>query len=74
MLTAVFVLRFRVWERPMQGVAYFVFFAVLDFTAMWLWVPPGAFGPGLGFLCLALTVPAVVAIVLVRRHEQYERD
>ena len=54
LLTAIFVLRFRVWERPRHAIAYFVFFAALDFTAMWQWVPAGAFGPGLGVVCLAL--------------------
>ena len=68
------MLRFRGWTRPLLSASYFAFFATLDFVAMHWFVPPGAFGPALGALCLGLTVPAVVAIVLVRRHEPYERD
>ena len=74
LLTAIYVLRFRGWEQPRVTAAYFVFFATLEIVATHYFIPPDAFGPELGILCLALTVPAVIAVVLVRRHERFERD
>ena len=70
LLTSLFVLRFRGWRRPALVVAYFVFFAVLEIVATRFFLPPGAFGPGLGYLCLALTVPVLIAVGLLRRLEQ----
>jgi hypothetical protein len=74
LLTSLYVLRFRGWTRPGVAVAYFASFATLEVVATHWLIPPGAFGPALGYVCLGLTVPAVIAIVLVRRHERYERD
>jgi hypothetical protein len=74
LLTSVYVLRFRGWTKPGVVAAYFVFFATLEVVATHYFIPPDAFGPGLGYLCLGLTVPALVAVFLVRRHEQHERE
>ena len=70
LLTALYVLRFRGWHRPVQVALYFVLFAAVELAATHWFLPPGAFGPGLGVLCLALTVPCLVAAFLLRRHEQ----
>jgi hypothetical protein len=74
LLTSMYVLRFRGWTKPRVVAAYFVFFATLEVVATHYAVPPGAFGPGLGYVCLGLTVPTLVAVFLVRRHEQHERE
>ena len=69
LLTALYVLRFRGWRRPLAVAGYFVFFAALEVGAARL-LPPGAFGSGLGILCLALSVPVLVAAYLVWRQER----
>lgn len=73
LLTALFVLRFRGWNRPLAVVGYFVFFAALEIGATRL-LPPGAFGPALGILCLALTVPVLIAAGLVWRQERRQDE
>lgn len=73
LLTALFVLRFRGWKRPLAVVGYFAFFAALEIGATQL-LPPGAFGSGLGILCLALAVPVLIAAYLVWRHEKREGE
>ena len=70
LLTSLYVLRFRAWQRPGMVALYFMFFAGLEVVASRYFLPPGAFGPGLGYLCLALTVPVLLASFLVWRHEQ----
>ena len=47
LLTALFVLRFRGWNRPLAVVGYFVFFAALEIGATRL-LPPGAGTPRCG--------------------------
>ena len=73
LLTSVYVLRFRGWTRPWNAAAFFATFATLELVATRYFIPPGAFGPELGWLCLGLSVPVVVAIVIVRRHERHAR-
>ena len=70
LLTSLFVLRFRGWKRPIAVLLYFVFFAVVEVLASRYFLRPGAFGPGLGYLCLALTPPVLIAAFLVWRHEK----
>jgi hypothetical protein len=69
LLTSLYVLRFRGWDRPYRVALYFGFFAAIELVAAHWLLPRDAFGVGLGYLCLALTVPVLVAVVLVRRHE-----
>ena len=69
LLTALYVLRFRGWNRPLAVAGYFVFFAAIEIGATQL-LPPGAFGIGLGILCLGLAVPVCVAAWFVWRQEQ----
>lgn len=73
LLTSLYVLRFRGWTRPVAVVGYFAFFAALEVAATRL-LPPGAFGPGLGYLCLGLTFPVAIAAYLVWRHERREGE
>jgi hypothetical protein len=70
LLTALYTLRFRGWTRPSAVFAYFVFFALLEMSASHYLLPPGAFGPGLTYLCTFLTFPVLIAAYLVYRHEQ----
>ncbi len=74
LLTSLWILRFRGWTRPVAAACYFLFFAAVEIVATRFFLPPGAFGPGLGMLCLALTVPVLLAAYLVRRHEIRERE
>ena len=73
LLTSLYVLRFRGWTKPGVVAAYFVTFATLEVVATHWFIPPGAFGPALGYVCLALTAPCLVAVFLVRRYERTER-
>lgn len=74
LLTSLYILRFRGWDRPLAVAVYFVFFAALEFLATHYFLPPGAFGPGLGMVCLGLTVPVLVAAFLVWRHERRQGE
>ena len=73
LLTSLYVLRFRGWKKPLWVAGYFVFFAALEIGATAM-LPPGAFGSGLGILCLSLSVPVLVAAYLVWRHEQRQGE
>jgi len=73
LLTALFILRFRGWKRPLAVVGYFGFFAALEIGAAQL-LPPGAFGSGLGILCLSLAVPVLIAAYLVWRQEKRQGE
>ncbi len=70
LLTALYVLRFRGWKRPLSVLAYLVFFVVLEVVASRYFLPPGAFGSGLAWVCFGLTLPVVVVTILVWRHER----
>ena len=74
LLTSLYILRFRGWKRPGIVVIYFLFFAILEWVATRYFLPPGAFGPILGKLCLGLSVPVLVAAYLVWRHEIREAE
>ena len=70
LLTSLFILRFRGWRRPIAVVVYFAFFVALEIVASHYFMPPGAFGSGLAMVCFGLTVPVLIASVLVWRHER----
>ena len=74
LLTALYVLRFRGWTRPGRVALYFGFFAALELVATRYFLPPGAFGAGLGYLCLGLTLPVLIAAFLVWRHERVQGE
>ena len=70
LFTAVFALKFRYWGRPKLLACYWALFAGLEWVLHAHFIPPDAFGDWLGILCSALTVPVVIAIILLHRHEQ----
>ena len=70
LLTSLFVLRFRAWKRPVAVALYFLFFLVLEVGASHYFMPPGAFGSWLAIVCFGLTVPVLIAVYLVWRHEE----
>jgi len=74
LLSALYVLRFRGWTQPRRVVIYFAFFATIEMIASHYFIPRDAFGPLLGYLCLGLTVPVLVAAFLVWRHEHKEGE
>ncbi len=69
LLASLYMLRFRAWRRPILVVAYFAFFASLEWVAARYFLPPDALPSTIGWLCLGLTVPVLVATFLVRRQE-----
>ena len=70
LLTAVFALKFRYWRRPGILTLYAALFFGLEWVGHRYLLPQEVFGAWLGYLCLALTVPVVVAIILLDRYEQ----
>lgn len=70
LLTSLYILRFRGWNRPLAVCVYFLFFVVLEIGASHFFTRPGAFGSGLSIVCFGLTVPVLVAAFLVWRHER----
>ena len=69
LLTALFALRFRYWRRPKILIGYAGLFFVAEYLGH-RYLPMDAFGPWLTWLCFGLTVPVVVAILLLDRHER----
>jgi hypothetical protein len=69
LLTAMFSFRHRLWDRPLQLAIYFVTFMTLEATVQHFFLPPGAFGMEIGFLCLALAMVFLVVTTLMRRIE-----
>ena len=69
LLTSMFALKFRYWNRPKLLVAYATVIGVAEWWGHEYIVPPGAFGYWLPILCFGLSVPIIVAIVLLHRHE-----
>ena len=69
LFTALFALKFRYWRNPKIIFLY----ALVIFLAQW-WchsiLPIDAFGHWLTILCFSLTVPVVLAIILIDRHER----
>lgn len=74
LLASLYMLRFRAWRRPILVVAYFAFFTSLEWVAARYFLPPDALPSAIGWLCLALTVPVLVATFLVRRQELLHGD
>lgn len=71
LLTSLFILRFRGWKRPVAVVLYFLFFLGLETAASQWFLPPGAMGAEIAYVCFGLSVPVLVAAYLVWRHEQH---
>ena len=69
LLTSLFVLRFRAWRRPATVVVYFLFFTGLEWGAA-QFMPPGGLPDAIGWLCLGLTLPVLVATYFVWRAER----
>jgi|GEM_PF-2357213 len=72
LFTSIFALKFRYWHRPKLLTLYaiLIFFAQFALHSV---LPEDAFGPALTYLCFALTVPVVLAIYLIDRHERKHR-
>lgn len=74
LLTSLYILRFRGWQRPFAVVVYFIFFAAMELVVARYFLPPDAFGPGLGKVCLGLTVPVLLAAFGVWRYERSQGE
>jgi len=73
LLSSLFALRFRQWGRRSTVALYFGAFFLLELGANHFFIPPGALGAEIGWLCLGLTLPVLVATLLVRRYESGQR-
>ena len=74
LLSSLYMLRFRAGRRPVLVVAYFTFFMSLEWIAARYFMPPGALPNEVGYVCLGLTLPVLVATFLVWRHEQQQHE
>ncbi len=74
LLTSLYLLRFRAWRRPATVVVYFVFFTGLEWIGAHYFIRPGALPPTIGYLCLFLTLPVLVATAIVWHQEQAQRE
>ncbi len=70
LLTSVFALKFRYWKRPRVLAVYAVVFFGLEWVGHRYFLPEGVFGPALGYLGLSLSVPVIIAIILIDRYEK----
>ena len=70
LLTALFALKFRYWRRPKLLAAYAAVFFTAEYLGHAYFLPPDAFGSWIIILCFALSVPVLVAIYLLDRHEK----
>ena len=69
-LTALFALRFRTWRQPKMLAVYFTFFFATEF-AVGQWVlPPQAFGPEVGWVCMVISALTAAAIYGIDRYER----
>lgn len=70
LFTSVFALKFRYWTQPIVLGGYFLFFATIELFCNIYLLPPDIFGPWLGLVCCVLSVPVILAIIVLHRHEQ----
>ena len=70
LFTSVFALKFRYWTQPLVLTGYFLFFATAEWICNAYLLPPDIFGPWLGMVCFTLSVPVILVIVAVHRHER----
>jgi hypothetical protein len=68
-LTALFALRYRYWRSPRVLISYFSFFFVVELGVSHWMLPPGAFGPEVGLVCLAVGALVMAAIYGLHRYE-----
>ena len=64
LLTASFALRYHTWREPLKLVAYFALFATLEIIGS-MFIPEGAFGAEVGFVCLGMMLLVVTGIVVL---------
>ena len=69
-LTALFALRFRSWRNPGVLLMYFGFFFSTEFVVAQFILPPQAFGPEVGFVCLGISALTAAAIYGIDRYEK----
>lgn len=70
LLASLYMLRFRAWRRPILVAAYFAFFTSVEWVAARYFLPPDALPSAIGWLCLALAIPVLVATYVVWRQER----
>ena len=70
LFTSVFALKFRYWTQPLILGGYFLFFAIVEWICNVYLLPADIFGPWLGMVCFTLSIPVILVIIVVHRHEQ----
>ena len=73
LLTSVSAFRFSNGRRPLFLLGYFLVFFSLEWLLAHFILPPDAFGLEIAWVCLGLTVPFVIGIILTERYEREER-
>jgi len=73
LLTSAFTFRFRMWSRPGVVGAYFLTFLTLEYLAELLFLPSGALGLEMAYVCLPLVAVFGLAILAARRLERSAR-
>ncbi len=70
LLTSVSAFRFSNGRRPLFLTGYFLVFFSLEWLLAHFILPPDVFGLEIAWVCLGLTVPFVIGIVLTERYER----
>ena len=73
LLTASFAFRFGQMNRPGLLLAYFSLFLMIEWIGHTYFIPEGAFGIEVAYVCFGLTVPFIVAGVLRHRYEKSQQ-
>ena len=69
-LTALFAMRYRVWRSPKTLILYFGFFFGVELAVSHWLLPPDAFGPEVGIVCLCVGVLVCAAIYGIDKVEK----
>lgn len=74
LLTASFAFRFGQMKRPRLLAAYFAFFLTVEWGAATYFIPEGALGIEIAYVCFGLTIPFIIAGILRLRYENSLED
>ncbi len=69
LLAAMFTFRFRTWQHPLWGLAYFTLFAVVESVAQNVFLPAGTLPNEIAFICLPLAAIFVALTFALRKYE-----
>lgn len=70
MLTAVYAFRYRAWDKKLLLAGYFALFFAIEWAAESMFIPAGALGVEVGYVCFAITALFVLAGHFVQHLER----